>query len=178
MKRWQIIAGIVLIILGFIALIEVVFQIDLQRFIGPLILIGLGTLLVLRPQFAGPDVHVQMPILGDIRKTGVWEVTQHEIWWMVGSNRLDFSQAIFPENDAKIRIIGFVAEVKVILPENVGLRVESSSVFSEFTDQDGKQEQFFSVLEYESPNYTSSDNRVTLQTFAFVSEIKVKPPLL
>jgi lia operon protein LiaF len=178
MKRWQIITGIVLVLLGFIALFEEIFMVDLWRFIWPLILIGLGVLLVLRPQFAGQDVQVQMPVLGEIRKSGAWEATQHEIWWMVGTNRLDFTEAVFPNREARVRIIGFVAEVSVILPEDVGLRVESSSIISELKSDGGERERFLSFLEYETPNFMSAEKRVTLQTIAFVSEIKVKSPLL
>jgi len=47
--------------------------------VGPLILVGLGLLMILRPRMAGPGVKVRIPILGDIRNTGVWEVTRHEI---------------------------------------------------------------------------------------------------
>jgi len=178
MKRWQIITGIVLVLLGLIALFEEIFMVDLWRFIWPLILIGLGVLLVLRPQFAGQAVQVQMPILGEIRKSGAWEATQHEIWWMVGTNRLDFTEAIFPKGDATIRVIAFVAEVIVILPEDVGLRVESSSFVSELKSGAGNRERFLSFLEHETPNFEIAKKRVTLQTIAFVSEIKVKPPLL
>jgi len=178
MKRWQIITGIVLVCLGLIALLEALFVVDLWRFVGPVLLIGIGVLLILRPQLAGPDVHVQMPVLGDMRKTGVWEATQHEIWWVVGSNRLDFTEAVFPKGDARIKIIGFVAEVRVILPEDVGLRVEASGVVSELKSMDGKQERIFSFLEYETPNFNDAENRVALQTIGFVSEIKVKRPLL
>jgi lia operon protein LiaF len=178
MKRWQIIFGIVLVSLGIIALFEALFAVDLWRFIGPLILIGLGVLLILRPQFAGPDVHVQMPILGDVRKVGRWEVSQHEIWWVVGSNRLDFTEAVFPDKDGHIRIIGFVAEVRIILPEDVGLHIEASGVVSELRSMDSRQEQVFGILEYETPNFNDAEKRVTLQTIGFVSEIKVKRPLL
>jgi hypothetical protein len=103
MKRWQLTIGIILIVLGIIALMnQVIPNLNIGRFVGPLVLIGLGLLLILRPRFAGPDVIVQIPILGDIRKTGIWEARQHEIWWFVGSSRLDFSDAIFPTGDAVI----------------------------------------------------------------------------
>jgi hypothetical protein len=176
MKRWQIIIGIILILLGITALMNQVFpNLRIGRFFGPLILIGLGLLLILRPRIVGPDVSVQIPILGDIRKTGVWEVTQHEIWWFVGSSRLDFSEAVFPKGDAMIKIFGFVTDVKVILPEDVGLRVTSSAFVSEYSGLHGKLERFLSLLEDQSENYSSAEKRVDLQTIAFVSEIKVRP---
>jgi predicted membrane protein len=176
MKRWQVIIGLILILLGIIALMNQVFpNLGIGRFIGPVILIGLGLLLILRPRIAGPDVIVQIPILGDVRKTGVWEVTQHEIWWFVGSSRLDFTEAVFPKGDAVIKIFGFVTDVKVILPDDVGLRVTSSAFVNEYKGLQGKQERFLSLLEDQSANYSSAEKRVNLQTVGFVSEIKIRP---
>ena len=176
MKRWQVIIGIILILLGIIALLnQVLPNLRIGRFIGPLVLIGLGLLLILRPRIVGPDVIVQIPILGDIRKTGIWEVTQHEIWWFVGSSRLDFTEAVFPKVDAVIKIFGFVTDVKVILPDDVGLRVTSSAIVNEYSGLHGKQERFLSLVEDQSANYSSAEKRLDLQTVAFVSEIKIRP---
>lgn len=176
MKRWQVTIGIILILLGIIALMnQVLPNLRIGRFIMPLLLIGLGLLLILRPRIAGPDVIVQIPILGDIRKTGIWEATQHEIWWFVGSSRLDFTEAVFPKGDAVIKIFGFVTDLKVILPDDVGLRVTSSAFVSEYSGLQGKQERFLSLLEEQSANYSSAEKRMDLQTVAFVSEIKVRP---
>lgn len=178
MKRWQIILGVGLILMGILALVEALFKINLWRFIGPLLLIGLGILLILRPRMAGKGVHVQMPILGDIRKTGTWEATRHEIWILAGSNRLDFTEALFPEGDAIIKILGFVADVKIILPQDVGLQVNSTSIVTQFRGLESKEEQILSTLTYETPNFLMSEKRVTVQTLAIVSDIKVKSALL
>lgn len=179
MKRWQIIIGITLIVLGIFSLLSQIFpDVRLGRFLIPLLLIGLGLLLILRPRFTGPEVIVQFPIIGDIRKSGSWEVTQHEIWWFVGSNRLDFSEAVFPQDQATVKIIGFVTDLKVVLPEDIGLRVESSAFFTEYSGLQGEQERFLSYLEEQSPNYLTAEKRVNVQVIAFVSEIKVRPSLM
>ena len=178
MKRWQIVLGIILITLGLIALVENVLDIDLGRYIGPLILVGLGLLLILRPRTAGKDVNVEMRILGDLRKTGDWEATDHEVWWFVGSNRLDFTNARFPKGEAKIKIIGFVADVVVIVPEDVGLEIESTAFVNEIKGINGSEQRIFNPLYYQSPNYGAVDKHVVLETLGFVSEIKVKQSLL
>lgn len=178
MKRWQIIIGITLVLLGIFSLLNQVFPgLRIGRFFMPLLLIGLGALLILRPRIAGSGVNVQFPFLGDLRKTGAWEVTQHEIWWFVGSNRFDFSEAVFPNKDALVKVIGFVADTKIILPEDVGLCVESSAFVNEYIGLQGKQERFLSPVEEQTPNYLTADKRVKVQVYAFVSEIKVKPSL-
>lgn len=179
MKRWQIIIGIILIVLGIFSLLNQVFPgLRIGRFFMPLVLIGLGTLLILRPRVAGPGVMVQFPILGDLRKTGPWKVTDHEIWWFVGSNRFDFSEAIFPNDEATVKILGFVTDIKIIIPEDVGLCVESSSFFTEYNGMLGKEERFLNLLQDQSPNYLQAEKRVNLQIYAFVSEIKVRPSLM
>lgn len=178
MKRWQIAFGLMLIALGFFALLEAILNIDLWRFTGPLIMIGLGLLLILRPRIAGPDVQVQMAFFGENRKFGVWEATQHEFWWFVGSSHWDFTGAVFPEDDASIKIFGFVSDLKIILPEDVGLRVSSTAFVSEFIGSEGKDERFLSPLNYQSPNYLEVQKRVIVETVSFVSEIKVQKPLM
>jgi len=179
MKRWQIILGIILVTLGIFSLLNQVFPgFRIGRFIFPLFLIGLGVILILRPQMAGSGVIVEFPIIGDHRKTGTWDVSQHEIWWFVGSNRFDFSEARFPTGDANIKVIGFVADVKVILPDDVGLHIESNAVVSDYKGLKVKQERFLNPLEDQSPNYLTADKRVKVQTFAFVSDIKVRPSLM
>ncbi len=70
MKKWQIILGIVLIISGLFSLLDTLFVIDLDRFIFPIILIGIGLLMILRLQLAAPGVEVLSRIFGDIRKSG------------------------------------------------------------------------------------------------------------
>ena len=178
MKRWQIVIGIGLILLGLFALIEVLTGIDLWGLIFPLILIGIGILLIFRPRITGREVQVEMPILGDVHKKGVWQVGRHEIWLLVGSTRLDFTNAEFHEGEGRIKLFGFVNEMKIILPEDVGLRFESISFVSEFRGFEGKQERIMASLEYETPGYANTEKRVQIQSLGFVSEIQVKPPLL
>lgn len=178
MKRWQIILGIVLIVMGLFALVDTIFNINPWRYFGPLLLIGIGVLIIMRPQIAGKDVNVQMPIFGDVRKKGFWEVTQHEIWWIVGTSWLDFTDASFPSGDAVIKIFGFVTEVKITLPDDVGLQINSSAIVSELKDQNGKDERILNMLDYQSENFESAEKRVTIQTLGFVSEVRVKPSLM
>ena len=178
MKRWQIVLGITLIVLGLFSLIEVFIKFNPWRYFGPLLLIGLGILLILRPRIAGKEIKVQMPILGDVRKKGIWEATQHEIWWIVGTSWLDFTDAVFPKGDALIRIFGFVTEVKITLPDDVGLKINSIAFFSEFRGNEGKEERILNELDYETPNFNSTEKRVAVQTVGFVSEVRVKSSLM
>ncbi len=178
MKRWQIIFGIGLILLGIFSLVELLTGIDLWGLVFPLILIGIGVMLILRTKLAGREVQLEMPILGDVRKKGNWKVGSQEIWLLVGSTRLDFSDAEFQDEDGKIKLFGFVNDLKIILPEDVGLRFTGSAFVSEFRTPEGKRERILSMMEYETPNFIDAEKRVVIQTIGFVSEVQIKSPLM
>jgi hypothetical protein len=179
MKRRQITIGVILILLGVFSLLnQLLPNVRLGRFVGPLILVGLGLLMILRPRMAGPGVKVRIPILGDIRNTGVWEVTRHEFWWFVGTNRLDFSEARFPAVDGTVRIIGLVNDIRITLPDDVGLSVVSNALVMEYSGLFGKQEKLINPVKDQTPNYETADKRVQVESFALVSEIKVLPNMV
>jgi lia operon protein LiaF len=178
MKRWQLVLGTILVLIGLFTLVEVVFDIRLWPYIWPLILIGLGLLFLLRLQIGGQGVQVEMPLLGDIRKKGAWQVTQHEFWTLVGSFRFDLTEAVFPEGKASIKVFGFVPEMRIILPDDVGLRVETSAFVSEIRTLEGKREQFLGVLNEETENFATAEKQVVIYSLGFVSEVRIKPPLI
>jgi lia operon protein LiaF len=140
--------------------------------------VALGAWLILRPKITGRDMKVEAPILGDVRKVGAWEATDHEIWMLAGHARLDFTDAVFPKGDATIRIIGFVAEMVLIFPETVGLAIDAAAIVSELRGFEGKQERILTGLSYQSPGYAEATQRVKVETIGFVSEIKLKRPLM
>jgi len=178
MKRWQVASGILLIVFGLFSLVNQLFpDLRIGRYTWPLILIGLGIFVIVRPRMAGPDLIVQIPILGDMRNSGAWEVTRHEIWWFVGSNRLDFSEAVFPEGEGKIKIIGFVNDINIIVPEDVGLKVVSTAFVNDYKGLQGKQERFLSTLDEQSLNFTTAEKRVIVESIAFVAEVKIRPTI-
>ena len=173
MKRWQIILGIILIVMGLFSLVEAIFEVNLWHYLFPLLLVGLGLLLILRPQIAKPGVQVMMPVLGDARKEGAWEASELEIWSIVGTNRLDFTEALFPNSVAHVKMMAFVVDARITVPEDVGIFIETASFVAEMKSQEGKEERILNSLDYKSPNYEVAEKKIHLQTFGFVTEIRV-----
>jgi lia operon protein LiaF len=158
--------------------VDVLFQINLWRFTGPLLLIGVGLLLILRPRFLGKDYNLEMSLFGDIRKTGRWEATKHEFWSFIGSQRFDFTDTIFPDGETLIRIIALVDDVKIILPRHIGLWVKSNAFVSEIKSPEGKQERYFQSLDYQTANYQNAEARVKVEILTVVSDISIKQSLV
>ena len=176
MKKWQIVLGSILIMMGLFSLVETVFEVNMWHYLFPFLLVGLGLLLILRPRIAKPGVQVLTPILGDIRREGTWEVGELEIWSIVGTNRLDFTDAVFSDNMVNIKMIGFVLDARITVPNDVGLSVETASFVTELKSNEGKEERIFNSIEYQSPNYLEAEKKVNIQTIGFVTEIRVNQP--
>ncbi len=95
------------------------------------------------------------------------------MWLFVGTTRLNFSEAVFPEGTAKIKIFGFVNDVKLLIPEEVGMHLGSLAILSDYHGTERNEEHFFGVLEDQTENFIDAEKRVDIQINSFIAEIHV-----
>ena len=126
-NKGQLIIGLVIVLIGVSLLVGNLFHVNLWDFLWPLVLIGLGVWLLLRPQTVRTGTKVQQRLLGDIRRRGAWQVTDEEFWILVGDVKLDMTTADIPQGETLIRTYGFVDSVKLIVPEGIGVSVSSTA---------------------------------------------------
>jgi len=119
-NRGLLIFGGVLILLGILSLIENIFHIDFGAYFFPLILIGIGVWLLVRPRLEAPG---RLRFIGDMNRSGPWEVTEEEHTVFVGDTRMDFTQATLPEGETRIVLNGFVGDIRVIVPRDMAVRL-------------------------------------------------------
>ena len=70
----QIFIGAAILIIGLIALVGTMFDVDLGRFLCPTVLILAGVWLLVRPRTARLDTAFTTKLLGDERRSGEWQV--------------------------------------------------------------------------------------------------------
>jgi len=155
-------------------LIGAVFDIDVGAFCLPLGLIASGVLLLLRPQLVGPDTEFRLKLLGDVHRYGAWEVADEEIWIGVGDVRLDMTSADIPVGETRFRVFGFVGDVKVLVPEGVGVAVSSMSFVMDARVLGQRRDGFLTPLHFASDNYETAERKVQLETNFFVGNLRVK----
>ena len=126
-NRGYLIIGGVLVLLGLSILISQLTGFDVCALWLPLLLIGLGLLILFRPRFAPAGTEVTVRPLGDVRRKGQWIAADEEIWLLIGDVTLDFTEAVLPLNEVCIRANGFVGGIKLIVPEGVGVSVSSTA---------------------------------------------------
>ncbi len=175
MKKWQLIGGGFLILMGLGLLVKTIFGISIWAYLFPLAVIGAGLLFIFRPQMAGSDTQVNMMIFGDHRREGVWDVNRSELWVAIGSAKLDFSQANIPDGDTTIKIFGLINDVVLKLPDSVAAAVECGGLINTLKTVDSKQDQFFETTTYQTPAFETASRRVLISVAGLINDVKIKP---
>ncbi len=173
MNKMQFIVGAFLIFLGLTLLLEAVLDVQVWTYIWPLVLIALGTWLLLRPRLPGSDVLVRQRLLGDIYRSGLWQVTDEEIWSWIGSVDLDMARAGIPAGETIIRIFSFVGDVRLRVPADVGVAVLSNGLVTEIHVLGQKEDRVLVPFERVSANYEVAERKIRLETFNFVGDLRV-----
>ena len=173
-NKWHILIGGAITLVGLVFLIGAVFHIDVGDFCFPVGLILLGVFLLLRPYLLGPDEPVQLKLLGDVRRHGDWQVADEEIWIGVGDVRLDMTEADIPVGETQIRVFGFVGDVRLTVPEGVGVSVSSTSFVTSARVLGQKRDSFLSSIHFASDDYEMAERKVRLEVSYFVGDIRVR----
>ena len=173
-NRGQLFIGGALVALGLILLLGKALQINLWGIFWPLALISLGVWLVMRPQLVPEGTVVHQRLFGDIKRTGIWDVTDEEIWMFAGDVKLDMTQADLPLGETHIRYCGFAGDISLRVPPEVGVKVSANMFAGDCKFMGEKQSTFLSPLRMVSDNYETAESKVHLESTSFASDIKVK----
>lgn len=173
-NKWQVFIGTLIVLIGLMSLIGNVFDVDVGAFCWPIGLIALGVWLLLRPQLISSDMAIRLMPLGNVRRHGAWQVADEEIWIGVGDVRLDLTSADVPVGETKFRVFGFVGDVDLLVPENVGVSLSSMAFVTEAKVLGQRRQSFLTPVDYASDGYEMAERKVQLTTGFFVGDITVK----
>ncbi len=173
-NKGQVFWGLALLILGIVLLLGRLLDINLGAFCWPTALILLGIWLIARPRMVDDERRIEQRLLGDIRRSGRWTLTDEEIWLGVGDVRLDLSEAEIPAYETTLRVYGFVGELHLLVPEDIGVSVTSTSFFTEARLWGDKEDVFATTMTRRTPNYEHAERRVNVICSFFVVDLKVR----
>lgn len=172
-NQGQLIFGGLLVFLGAVLLFGTLFQINVWAICWPAALVLLGVYLLVRPNLSMSGVGVNFHPFGDVKRRGDWAVTNEEIWMFIGDVDLDLTRAEVPAGDTVIRIFGFITDVDLIVPPEVGLAVSSLAFVTDSKILGSKGDSFLAPVSYTSPGYDQAERRVRLESFAFIADLDV-----
>lgn len=171
--RGQVLIGGIIILLGVVFLVDNLVDINISAFFWPLLLIGLGVWVLARPQLVGRDTIVTQRFLGEIDRSGEWDVQSEEFQSFIADTTLDMTKASLPEGVTHLRFLNFVGDIELIVPEAVGVFVQSSAFVSNVKVNGRKEESFLGPLQMQTEDYKAATSKIRVEATGFVNEIKV-----
>jgi lia operon protein LiaF len=82
-------------------------------------------------------------------------------------------EAEIPDGDTQIRVWSFVGDVRLYVPQDVGVSVFSSAFVAGVRLFGAKRDRILSPLEMTSDNYETAQRRIRLETTSFVGDVRV-----
>lgn len=173
-NKYQIRFGVIVILFGLILLISNITGIRLWSYIWPLLLIGVGIWMILRPQKFGSNSDVKFRFLGGMDHKGSWSLKDESIISLIGDINLDLTRAEIPLGETHIKLRGFVGDIDLVIPADAGIAVVSNSFVTTTNALGSKQDYFLHPYVVESENYASAERKVHLDLGFFVTDLNLK----
>lgn len=175
-NRGYIFIGAALIVLGLFALISAWTGVDFCALVIPLLLIAAGVYILVRPRYAPPGSAMHVHFLGNVRRTGAWTALDEELWVLVGDASFDLTQASLPPGETVIRILGFVGDLKLVVPESVPVAITSVAFLTTSRVFGTKRDTFLAPFETETEGYAAAESKLRFESWRFVTGVKVRRP--
>jgi lia operon protein LiaF len=101
-------------------------------------------------------------------------VAEEEVWTFVGDVYLDLTQADVPIGETRISALGFIGDIDLKVPQNIGISLLSNSFVSEVKFLGKKHSSFLTSANFASENYETAERKVQLEATFFVGDVNVK----
>ncbi len=170
----QVWFGIFIVLLGAVFLFGTLFNFNVWAYCWPIGLIALGVFVLIRPRTIGPNAGSTMVLLGDVRRDETWKVSDEEFWVGVCGLKFDLDRAEIPIGETRIRVLGFVGDIDIRLPEAIGLRIVSNAFVSDVKLFGRKQDSILMPIAVASDNYATAERKIRLETGCFVADIDIR----
>jgi lia operon protein LiaF len=173
-NRGAIWVGGFLVIFGLIVLLGNIFNFDAWALFWPVILVGTGVWLVLRPRLASSGMVSDFRLIGDIKRGGTFQLVPEDLNMLIGDINYDLTHAVIPVGETRLKMSGFIGDIDLWVPNTVGIRVYSAGFVSETRIFDQRRSSFLSPIDFTSSNYASAEQKIFLELGWFIGDVTIK----
>ncbi|CAG7650584.1 hypothetical protein PAESOLCIP111_06113 [Paenibacillus solanacearum] len=140
------------------------------------VLISLGIFYNKSRKMHRSDRHVRKQSLIESIRWGKepWILRNMSIWNVLGELQMDFTYAIPEQKETTIVLQGVIADIDLIVPEDMGLSVTASVLFGQTSVGYDKEAGVLNKMVWESPNYWTAERQVKLEISYAVADIDIK----
>lgn len=173
-KRSVMLLGLLMVAAGSLYLLGSLLHFDAGLYFWPLALIVLGVWFLLRPAQETGASSTRVLFIGDIKRSGAWQVADEEIISFISDVDLDLTQAQVPDGETDLVCSGFVSDISARVPADIGVKISTSGFICEHNVLNEKSTWFLNPASSETPGYIGCQRRVHIHARGFVVEAKVK----
>ncbi|MGD8552918.1 MAG: LiaF-related protein [Anaerolineales bacterium] len=173
--RGQVLVGVLLVAIGSLALMSNLLDIDFGAICWPSFFILLGVWIIVRPRMVSEETDVHLILLGDFNRSGGWKVADQEFWSFIMDANLDFTQADIPEGETDLKLYGFVSDIDILLPAEVGFKINSYGFVTNALVLGEKHTGFFiQPVQEISKNYATATKKINIDQLGFIGEVTIR----
>lgn len=126
-------------------------------------------------QQEGDPVYRKTTFIESIRfDKGPWVLRNTNISCLVGELHMDLTMAMFEKPEVTVVISGLIGDIDLLIPEDVGVEVESSILFGDIDAPFQKASGVLSKRVWRSPNFGTSHTRVRFVLSYLVADVDIK----
>ncbi|MGG7621574.1 cell wall-active antibiotics response protein LiaF [Bacillus coreaensis] len=112
--------------------------------------------------------------IGDVSfKQANWSVEPMELYNTIGDYFIDFSQAYIPEKETPIIVQGWIGDVKMIIPEDVPVFVQSYIKVGDIRIFDKETDSINRGLTYQSPGYEEAVRKLKISIELKIGSVRI-----
>ncbi|WP_433748693.1 cell wall-active antibiotics response protein LiaF [Falsibacillus pallidus] len=114
-------------------------------------------------------------IIGDVKfKDPNWAVEPMSLTNVIGDYYFDFSKAYIPEKRTPIKIKGWIGDIKMLVPEDLPVRITIEVKIGDIKIFNGTSEELLrSNMYYESPGYEDAVKKLDLTIKLGIGDIRI-----
>lgn len=186
---WDIVLWLIVLTVGVYMLLPII-GIPMPsipwKIVWPLGLVLLGLLVLFPGRSSVVKVHFnpggrkytgdfKSSFVGDFnRGPGNWVLDDTEIRQGVGSVKLDLTQAIIPDREVFIDVVGYVGDASIYLPPGLAFKAECSLGLGEITVLDQNESGGPRHVTQQSADYETATQKVNIRVHWKIGEISIR----
>lgn len=167
--------GLILIVLGILLILNN-FDIDVWDYVWPLVIVLVGVYLIMRGRHRSNSQSrlSEFRVLGDSRHTGyTGEIDGTDISHFIGDVELDLTGAQMKPGVNKLHISMFIGDIRITVPAGMAVSASGSVAFGDVRIFDRKEDGIFLTARDKSSDYDSADEKLHISCAAFIGDISV-----
>jgi len=119
-------------------------------------------------------MHSHIAFVDEAERAGPWVLANEEHWAFVLDATFDLTKADIPPGETLIRAFGFVNDVEILVPADVGLALDLASFVTSLKIDGVEEDSFLAPVHWRSDGYKGLERRVRFEMTQFVGDVKVR----